>query len=120
MTIYEDKAAQVTAILKDYARDMAADLGKASRTRIENPDFGHVQPLASLAPVSPGILNQRVQLQAQISAEYARLAAGAHERPGMPSTAGELAARDVIRTLVDQIRSATTYTSASTLVASFI
>lgn len=117
MTQYETKAAEVLAILKDHARDMEADLGKAARSRVDNPEFGHVQPLASPGAIGAGIANQRIQMEARIAAEYGALVTGAHEI-GQPVTGADLAARDSVRSFVAQIQSVTTYEAARTLVSS--
>jgi hypothetical protein len=123
MTQYEDKAAATLLALKDYARDLEADLGKIERNRVpSNPNFGDVQPLVEpLTSISGLPAGENAIVRRRVLTEYISNASVALHWVGMRDglTGPELAARTAVKTLVASIQAINSRADAATLIATF-
>lgn len=121
MTQYEDKAAAVLLVLKDYTRDLEADLGKIERNRVNgNPNFGDVQQMVEPGTFATGAGENAAVARAKLT-EYCSNASAAlswvNMRDGL--TTSEIAAFNEIKELVTSFHAISDRADAVALIATF-
>lgn len=115
---YLDRASAIEEALRDLARDLEADLGKAARFRGNSEAGPFRDPGANVAELA----KQRAEHTpptTPLFESYRARAAVARDWPTTPRNPAEWEARDRIFTLIDRIVAVSTHTEAADLVATF-
>jgi hypothetical protein len=121
MSAYEEKAAAALAALKDYTRDLEADLGKIERNRADNPDYGFVQRMVQPGREPGGLVSTNAGVGLHRLNDYKSHAADALSWliTGDVLTTNEVAARGLVQSLYASIQSIHARADAITLIATF-
>lgn len=123
----EARATDITAALRDYARDLEARLSVISRNRFVNPNdyaaMRFAQPTGR--PETGDVATANAYLKVNVLERYRQGAGGAvlpldgHDTDESPLTDSERAAFGEARELATAISSVTSLSEASALVATF-
>lgn len=106
--------------LRDYARDLEADLGKIARNRVANPHFGDVQKFVPAGTEPSDIRTQNLSLTAQTVAAYKNAATAAPTSVNTDDLSpADRTALAAVHALVRAIAAVESHADATQLVASF-